>query len=259
LTQLTDTTYTAQFQPGSGAGTMTVDVNTGGFSDLAGNPNTDDNAAVSLNYEPPAGKDQINLGVYGKLIAPVQVEGKWYYHWDRSGDGTSGDLTSSGQAQINGGVDWVTHDTLDSLFNKDINGNINTVTNADGLIGTNDTFRYHTFANGVKVALPTYGGPVDGSGYAVPTRGLNKAQDGTAVSNNTTTDNPTYNDLLAIWDSQNGTGTSTNVSGKPPGWQGLTYWSATPSASGHAGVYLDYGVAVDYYKHFGAYVALQVL
>ena len=30
----------------------------------------------------------INLGSLGKLIAPVQVEGKTYYHWDRNNDGT---------------------------------------------------------------------------------------------------------------------------------------------------------------------------
>jgi hypothetical protein len=145
---------------------------------------------------------------------------------------------------------------LDDIFNKDINGNAtNTVTNADGLIGTNETYRYATL-NGVQVALPTYGGPVNGSGNALPT-GVYK--NGTSASNNTTTDNPTYNDLLAIWDSQNGAGTSSNVSGVPAGWQATGYWSATPSASGHANVNLNNGNVNDNNDNNNNYVALQVL
>jgi hypothetical protein len=198
-----------------------------------------------------AGLSVIELGgTNGKLIAPVQVEGKWYYHWDRSGDGTSGNLTAAGQTQINGGSDQVTHNVLDGIFKYDINGNLNPNAGTD----TTDTFCYHTFANGVKVALPTYGAGVDGSGKATPID-VNKA--GTAVSN-TTTDNPTYNDLLAILDAHNGAGTSTGGSGVPAGWQ-APYWSATPSASGHAFVRLNSGVDSDNTDDIALYVALQVL
>ena len=107
-----------------------------------------------------AGQSVIDLGsTYGKLIAPVQVEGKWYYHWDRSGDGTSDNATAAGQTPINGGVDWTTHVVLDDIFKYDINGIINPVAGTD----TTDTFRYATL-NGVKVALPTYGAWLDSSG-----------------------------------------------------------------------------------------------
>ena len=79
------------------------------------------------------------------------------------------------------------------------------------------------------------------------------------ASNGSTAANATYNDLLAIWDAYNGTGTGTNVDGTPSGWQADGYWSATPSASGHAYVYLPDGYVRDYLDGGGNYVALQVL
>ena len=187
----------------------------------------------------------IDLGSSGKLIAPVQVEGKWYYYWDLSGDGTSGNTGT-----LNGGLDYVNHDTLDGIFKYDINGTLNPNAGTD----TTETYRYATI-NGVQVALPTYGAGVDGSGKATPI-GVNKA--GTAVSNNTT-DNPTYNDLLAIWDAYNGSGTSTGDRGVPAGWQAGGYWSATPSASGHALVGLNNGFVNGIADGNNLYVALQVL
>ena len=47
----------------------------------------------------------------------------------------------------------------------------------------------------------------------------------------------------------------------PSGWQANNYWSATPSASGHASVHLYLGYVYDYpVTHYAAYsVALQVL
>jgi Ca2+-binding RTX toxin-like protein len=212
---------------------------------------------VTNNDASPAGAAMISLGSFGKLIAPVQVEGKWYYYWDRSGDGTSSNLTSSGQAQINGGVDTVVHNTLDSLFNKDINGTANnTVTNFDGFIGTNDTYRYATL-NGVKVALPTANG-----GLVYP-QGLSSYQNGTSYTDAGPSTNGTsssvFNELMAIWDAYNGSGNTHAVSGTPAGWQAGYYWSATPSLSGHAYVSLDYGLPYDYYDVYAEYVALQVL
>ncbi len=96
----------------------------------------------------------IDLGSYGKLIAPVKVDGgKVYYYWDRSGDGTSND-----SGTLNSGNDYIQHDVLDSIFNKDINGNTNnSVANVDGQFGTTDIYRYGTL-NGVQLALPTIGG-----------------------------------------------------------------------------------------------------
>ncbi|MFI3156460.1 MAG: DUF4347 domain-containing protein [Methylococcaceae bacterium] len=92
------------------------------------------------------GQPVIDLGSgNGQLISPVNVDGNWYYSWDRN---------SSGSSAEDGG-DTVNHDLLDGIFNKDINGVINTtVTNADGLYGTTDTYRYATI-NGVRLALAT--------------------------------------------------------------------------------------------------------
>jgi hypothetical protein len=179
----------------------------------------------------------IDLGGSGKLIAPIQVEGKWYYFWDRNGDSTSN------------GSDITTHDVLDAIFNNDINGVTNTtVPNADGLFGTTDTYRYATI-NGVQVALPTLG--------TTSTSGL-KA--GSSASGTGTADNPTYNDMLVIWDALNGTGTGTNVSGLPPGWINSNYHSATTTATGHAYfAFSNGGVTTTADNTSNSYVALQVL
>jgi hypothetical protein len=183
------------------------------------------------------GDTVIDLGSYGKLIAPVQVEGNWYYFWDRSGDGTSSL------------ADITTHDVLDGLFNHDINGVTNTtVANADNAYGTTDTYRYATL-NGVNLALPTANGGV--------ATGANP--NGTAVSLNTTTNNPTYNDLLAVWDAYNGGGTGTPINGTPAGWNSFLYWSATPSNSGHIDVNLITGHVSAFADVFADCVALQVL
>ena len=119
--------------------------------------------------------------------------------------------------------------------------------------------RHFTF-NGVSLALPTYGGPVDGSGSAAPTRGFGR-QDGTAVQGNTTANNPTYNDLLAIWDSYNGTFTGNDnnlVGGAPPNWPQAYYWSATPSSNGHAEVTFGNAMVSNTYDPTESRVAFQV-
>ena len=65
-----------------------------------------------------AGQSVIDLGSYGKLIAPVQVDGvHWYYYWDRSGNGTNANTGT-----LNGGLDRITHEVLDGIFKQDING-----------------------------------------------------------------------------------------------------------------------------------------
>ena len=51
-----------------------------------------------------AGQSVIDLGSYGKLIAPVQVEGAWYYYWDigqRSQQWLDGIFTTT-QITLNG-------------------------------------------------------------------------------------------------------------------------------------------------------------
>ena len=91
----------------------TLDVTAGFAKDAAGNAATTDTTADGMLTPSAfvAGDAVIDLGSYGKLIAPVQVEGAWYYYWDRSGNGTSADTGS-----LNGGLDYTTHDVLDGIF-----------------------------------------------------------------------------------------------------------------------------------------------
>lgn len=174
-----------------------------------------------------AGQPVINLGEgYGQLIYPVNVDGHWYYFWDRNGDGAAG-----GSGDV-----ITTHSVLDSIFTED-------VYDVSGGGKTDDTYRYATL-NSTRVALPTAGEVPLEYGH----------QPGTVVSG--TADNPTYNDLLAIWDAYNGTGTDMKMGGTPPGWRAFIYWSATPSYSGHASVSFIDGFVFD---EVSGYVALEVL
>jgi hypothetical protein len=197
------------------------------------------------------GQAVIDLGSYGKLLAPVQVDnGNWYYFWDRSGNGLAGGTGGS----LNGGVDTVTHNVLDGIFNQNVNGTVNTtVANSDGTYGTTDTYRYATL-NGVKLALPTAG-----------IIGATGQQAGTTVgdatpANGSNATNAKYNDLLAVWDAYNGTTTGTNLSGTPANWQANNYWTATDVAGlGHATVNLSSGNLNGFDDSKLYFVALQVL
>ena len=51
----------------------------------------------------------------------------------------------------------------------------------------------------------------------------------------------------------------TGISGAPTGWQSNSHWSATPSAAGHALVFLNNGSVEDVNAYSLGYVALQVL
>jgi hypothetical protein len=173
----------------------------------------------------------------------VQVDGgKWYYFWDRSGNGTS-----ANSGTLNGGVDYTTHDVLDAIFNQDINGVIG------GGGNTTDTYRYATI-NGVHLALPKFG-----SQAVLPTTQTYISSQGTSIGAGSNSTNNTYDDLLAVWDAYNGTGTQTNISGTPTGWQTDYYWSATVSNKGHALVGLSTGYVWNYPDTNNYYVALQVL
>jgi Ca2+-binding RTX toxin-like protein len=63
-------------------------------------------------------------------------------------------------------------------------------------------------------------------------------------------------DCLAIRDAYNGTGTGTDMDGTPGGWYYGNYWSATPSASGHASLYLYLGSVC--LSSYHGYVAVEV-
>jgi hypothetical protein len=238
--------YTLVISPPAGSGNLMVDVAAGVATDLAGNSNS----AATKNtqaYAPlyVAGQAVIDLGAgYGKLIAPVQVDGNWYYYWDRSGNGS------------NTGRDATTHDVLDAIFNKDSNGAINSsVRNIDNAFGTTDTYRFGTI-NGVNLALPTVGGQ---SALPYGANGIGAVQPGTAVSNGAMP-NATYNDLLAIWDAYNGNTTAAQTSSSlPSGWYSNNYWSATPSANGHATVNSSGKVSDPINDKSTGYVALQLV
>ena len=104
----------------------------------------------------------IDLGSDGKLIMPVTVEGKTYYHWDRNGNGVQ-----------DGDGDRTNHNVLDAIFKDDIIGMPETTENAVGAVGdTDNTYRYATLS-GVKVALPTIGAGAYGelNGTAVSSGG----------------------------------------------------------------------------------------
>ena len=113
----------------------------------------------------------INLGAYGKLILPVQVDGdRWFYYWDVNGDG---------QATA---ADKTTHIYLDSLFKQSADGTFN-----PGSFTTN-TYRY-TSLNGELVALPTMGQ----ASFSVSNFASQTSVSGAALNN-------TYDDYLAIYD-----------------------------------------------------------
>ena len=220
-------------------------------ADVAGNAPTDQ--AVALTVAAPSSiavySDAAHTASVGNLIAQHYVDGASYYYWDRSGDGTNANTGS-----LNGSLDTMTHTDLNSIFQYDIDGVSN------GGAGTTDVYRYATLYTGngtaLHVALPTVNG-----GLAYP-NGIGTQQNGTVYTDTTNSgiSSPTYKGLLAIWDAYNGSAAgSTNIAGAPTGWQGITYWSATPSASGHANVYLGMGFVYDSSDTPAYYVAVQVL
>jgi hypothetical protein len=265
---------TAGFNATGGADTL--DIAAGFAKDTAGNAATTDavaNAALAITATPVAGDAVIDLGAYGKLIAPVQVNGgQWYYYWDRSGDGSSANTGG-----LNGGADGTTHDVLDALFNHDINGNTNTITqNADLYYGTTETYRYATI-NGVSLALPAYGWNTNGLDTNVSSdiqmsNTTPFASSGSSAAGNATPSlggnvHGYYDGLLAIWDAYNGIAAGQGVSsGVPPGWASDTYWSATATLNSgtktwadHALLGLNTGYIYGYADTTTYYVALRVL
>ncbi len=126
----------------------TLDITAGFAKDAAGNVATTDgvqNAALNVSA-PVAGDAVIDLAGAGKLIAPVQVSGKWYYFWDTNTNGSAGTADTS------------THNELDLIFKNnstfvDVNPTWTGGVTAAGN-NTTDTYRF-AVVNGVKVALPT--------------------------------------------------------------------------------------------------------
>jgi len=222
-----------EFTPGTPL-SMASHTITATATDAAGNTIT--SAPTTFTITPPA---VIDLGDDGNLIHPVFVDGNWYYYWDKDGDG---------EGEINGASDmgdWFTHDQLDAIFIQDVNGN-----NRPGnLIDTTDTYRY-TELGGYEVALPTYGAVTYG------------VQAGTVIDNNPAGEiNPTYDDLVAIWDAFNGGEvTTTTAPGVPDGWSKGIYWSATQyDLNKHYTMDLTNGLGGTNGEHDTYWVAVQVI
>jgi hypothetical protein len=245
---------------------------------LAANAANNYSNAATLNVTQAtsqAGLSVIDLGSRGKLIAPVQVNGKWYYHWDLSGDGTSG--AGNGPAGIlnNGQGDVLSHDQLGLIFNQDINGTVG------GGGKTTETFRYATL-NGVKLALPTDGNQLSALHWqnATTSTTFDPAAPGTNNAGPSggnadyfakgTSANTSYDDMLGIWDQFNTATTSLvqggeTYSGAPSGWVASAYWTATPAVGGggvsdsHARINLANGYVNSSPDNGQVFVALQVL
>jgi hypothetical protein len=184
----------------------------------------DKTVVVNNKDSSPAGETVIPLGPNGNLIAPVQVEGKWYYYWDKSGNGTAGT------------EDQMTHDTLDAIFRYDINGIINPLANTN----TNSVYRY-SYINGIQLALPTLNGDVKFVWNGNNVQGTAYA-DGGATSNGTFSTE--YDELLAIIDAYNGTtlGFNARSSALQTKWGPAYIWAAddaVPDVNYHANVYTD--------------------
>ncbi|MGW8168568.1 MAG: Ig-like domain-containing protein [Sulfurovaceae bacterium] len=176
-------------------------------TDAAGNTTT--SVPTTFTIAPP---EVIDLGDDGQLINPVFVDGNYYYYWDRDKDG---------EGIVNGNPDqddWFTHDELDAVFMYDVNG----AKRPDNLTDTNDTYRYAEL-EGYQVALPTYGGDKLNDHPQLPTN-IDNDPEGEI--------NPTYDDLVAIWDAFEGhpdlANGITSENGTPPEWANGIYWSATP-------------------------------
>jgi len=215
-----------------------VQMATGVLRDGAGNDYAGISDATTLNFTTGM-PSVIDLGTYGQLIHGVQVDdGKWYYYWDANKDGVTNDNLS--------------HNYLDGIFTY---ASDFTTTNPGS--NTTDVYRFAEI-NGVQLALPTEGAAWTGTGYEPGTTVGTASPDQADGSN---AFNPTYDDLLAVWDAYKGTGSGTGDSGVPPGWTSGTYWSATPGDTSQH-VYVDLGTG---YFHgydpdtFARYVALEVV
>jgi hypothetical protein len=210
-----------------------------------------DVASDSEGYQSPKGQSVIDLGSFGKLILPVEVEGKTYYYWDRSGDGT---ISNGGQ--LNAGVD-----TVDVPSQAAVNGLFkfaSDFTTQNSGSNPTDTFRFATL-NGVRVALPTFDGEdtSNGSiGYALTTQQTQHA-DGSV-------NNPVHDDMLAIWDAFNGvrTGSASDSASRALGWAVDNYYLTATTADNGANlmVHMNPGYVYSTGVNAPAYsIALQVL
>ncbi|UFH58902.1 Ig-like domain-containing protein [Sulfurovum mangrovi] len=210
------------------------------YTDEAGNTGTTASANYSVDTTPPP---VIILDDGSKLINPVYVDGKYYYYWDKDGDGLG---IENGNPD---GDDMFTHDELDAIFMYDVDGNQGDDYNGD----TTDIYRYATLLGETgeeyNVALPTFG---------AETYGLQAA---TEIDNNPEGEiNPTYDDLVAIWDAFEGGTNLTPENGTPPEWANGEYWSSTQfDETKHYSVDMTSSLVGTNGEHETNYVAVEVI
>lgn len=222
-------------------------------TDAAGNASTN-TVALTMGNGPlsilAVYYDAAHTQSAGNLIAPVTVDGgKVFYAWDVTGEGTQGEAG-----------DYVDHNFLDAIFNKDINGTTNP---AGPTADTTDIYRYGTLytstGSAVQVALPTKGDGGTNTSYLA---------DSTSIGNSTlqlgsNAVNSSYDDLLAIWDAYNGANSHSPGWGDaavPLNWYGTAIWSATLTSPGnHAYVDFDIGGVETADNSVTLLVAVQVL
>jgi hypothetical protein len=107
--------------------------------------------------------------------------------------------------EINGGVDYTTHDVLDGIFTQDIYGTVG------GGGNTTDTYRYATI-NGVKLALPTDGNPSSSSNFVTSDVYAGTYDPASPGTSGAQTDNSWYR---AKGTAATGAGTAALASGHP--------------------------------------------
>jgi hypothetical protein len=170
-------------------------------TDLAGNK-TSQSVTIEI-ADGEKGDEVIELGDgLGKLIAQTQADGEMYYFWDVDGSGAAD------------ASDKVTYSVLQNLLETYGTGTENEIV-----------------VNAITMRLPSYGGLTDETTGLATQFGQ---QVGTAIEGNG--ENSTYDGLLALWDANNGTATTTNQLGVVEGWGDETYWTSTESSNGHATV-----------------------
>ena len=212
---------------------------------------------------PPIPPASIGLGAYGRLINPVQVDGgKIFYFWDLNGDGIANANAVAG-ILVNGGrgPDTRSYDSLDAIFNLDINGNVN----PDAGANTSETYRFAS-VNGYRFALPTagamilYGSPSPTTGLIDPVKKPGTSVGSVSQKDGSNVVNPTYDDMLAIWDAYNGKSVGQQfVDGFPPNWdnQATYFWTASGSPSGGHTVF-DLGPGLAFNSPDGAFFNVVV-
>lgn len=210
-TVVSPSVYTLAVTPTGGGETLKVSVNDGSYMDYSGNVNNAGNPTHSQDVsgiDSPAGQAVIDLGSFGQLIKPVQVEGNWYYILDKNKSGT---ITTA---------DAIAFNALESYLDVAATD----ATAANRLITI----------NGVQLAIPTKGTTMTaGSGYPTPTAySYPNGDDPTPYSN------ASLSDLAAIWDAFNGTVTTGYPVGAPADWghggnyASAGYWAANLNSTG---------------------------